>query len=106
MPIPSPDPNSQKDQTAQNTPDLNLVGARCPMAFVKTRLYLDTKTPGDLVDILFEDTAANEPLVRSIEALGHSVIKCEPFAQNVDTTKSVNSSPTKKLQVITVEIQV
>ncbi|MEX0299147.1 MAG: sulfurtransferase TusA family protein, partial [Kordiimonas sp.] len=45
--------------------DLNLLGTVCPMGFVKTRIFLDTKKTGDIISILYEDTAANEPLTRS-----------------------------------------
>jgi TusA-related sulfurtransferase len=53
--------------------DLDLTGQFCPMAFVKFRLYADGVSPGTKFSVAFEPTSANEPLVRSITALGHKV---------------------------------
>ena len=94
---------------ASQKPDLNLIGTNCPMAFVKTRILLDKKNAGDFVDILYENTAANEPLVRSIEGLGHTVISRATInvaPQITDLTKLVNSSTKEKLQATRVKIQV
>tara|TARA_R110002050_G_scaffold59756_1_gene133194 strand:+ start:302 stop:547 length:246 start_codon:yes stop_codon:yes gene_type:complete len=44
------------------------------MAFVKTKIHLDTLSSGDTTSILYEDIPSNEPLVRSIQSLGHKVI--------------------------------
>ncbi|PCI62733.1 MAG: hypothetical protein COB37_06440 [Kordiimonadales bacterium] len=44
------------------------------MAFVKARLHLDTCFDGEIISILYEDTAANEPLARSILTLGHKIL--------------------------------
>ena len=52
---------------------LDLADATCPMAFVKSRLFLDQRKAGETVEILYQNTAANEPLHRSILALGHEV---------------------------------
>lgn len=90
-------------------PDLNLIGTNCPMAFVKTRILLDKKNTEDIVDILYENTAANEPLVRSIEGLGHAVVSRATISvapQTTNLTKSANSSPEGKLQATIVKIQV
>lgn len=52
---------------------LDLRGASCPMAFVKTKIHLDRLSNGDIATILYEDTLSNEPLVRSIRSLGHTI---------------------------------
>ncbi len=54
--------------------DLDLRGQVCPMAFVRVRLFTDTKRSGSRFTILYENTSANEPLTRSIEGIGHRVI--------------------------------
>jgi hypothetical protein len=44
------------------------------MAFVKTRVYLDQRKADQIIEILYENTVANEPLERSILTLGHSIL--------------------------------
>lgn len=63
------------DQTGQM--DLDLRGTVCPMAFVRLRLYSDDLAPGTVFKVLYEDTNANEPLIRSIEGIGHAVVSCQ-----------------------------
>ena len=53
---------------------LDLRGTYCPMAFVKTKLHLDKFSNGDITCILYENTPPNEPLVRSIQSLGHRIL--------------------------------
>lgn len=53
--------------------DLDLRGSICPMAFVRLRLFADKMSDGDRFTVLYENTPANEPLVRSIEAIGHTI---------------------------------
>ena len=55
--------------------DLDLRGTVCPMAFVKLRLFADGLRSGDVFSALYEDTAGNEPLMRSIEGVGHTVLE-------------------------------
>ncbi len=57
--------------------DLDLRGTICPMAFVKLRLFADSLRSGDTFSALYEDTPANEPLIRSIEGIGHKVLSSE-----------------------------
>lgn len=57
--------------------DLDLRGTVCPMAFVRLRLYSDNLAPGTVFNVLYEDTNANEPLIRSIEGIGHTVISSQ-----------------------------
>lgn len=61
--------------------DLDLRGTVCPMAFVKLRLFADELSAGDTFSALYEDTHANEPLVRSIEGVGHIVLTNKPYQQ-------------------------
>ncbi len=66
-------------------PDLDLTGTSCPMAFVKTRIYLDQCMAEQIIEILYENTAANEPLVRSIEALGHKILPQNSVLETQET---------------------
>ena len=69
------------ENPAQNI-DLDLRGTVCPMAFVKLRLFADQLSAGDTFSALYEDTHANEPLVRSVEGIGHRVLGNEPYEEN------------------------
>ena len=74
--------------------ELDLTGTSCPMAFVKTRVHLDQCENGEIVQILYEDTAANEPLARSIMALGHKIVP-EPTAAKSAGTQSTDAEAAK-----------
>jgi len=90
--------------------ELNLVGTSCPMAFVKARVYLDQCVEGDVVTIYYGDTKANEPLVRSISALGHSVLSQTHVPAAFLATAADQQTPTPPLsaeiQVKRIEVQV
>ncbi|WP_425531248.1 sulfurtransferase TusA family protein [Kordiimonas laminariae] len=91
--------------TQQNA--LNLIGTSCPMAFVKARMHIDQLPNSAVTVIVFEDTPANEPLIRSIEALGHTVLSKTQFESTDDTVPNSDaSSRSGTLHVIRVEIQV
>ncbi|MBL4639459.1 MAG: sulfurtransferase TusA family protein, partial [Kordiimonadaceae bacterium] len=88
---------------------LNLQGASCPMAFVEARLFLDQKHDGEIVDIIYENTAANKPLVRSIQGLGHNIVSnLEDALASPTSPPENNTDPhsASKLQLIKVRIQV
>ncbi len=70
MPQPIHDPLSEPLDKI----DLDLRGTVCPMAFVKLRLYADGRAPNTDFSVVYENTAANEPLIRSLEGVGHSVV--------------------------------
>lgn len=59
------------------TIDLDLRGTVCPMAFVKLRLFADSLPSGGTFSVLYEDTPANEPLIRSVEGIGHRILSNE-----------------------------
>ena len=88
---------------------LDLRGATCPMAFVKTKIHLDKLSPGDVTTILFEDTPPNEPLVRSIQSLGHKVLETTSVEAESKPPKAGNSkaSPTNgpsQLTLLKIEV--
>lgn len=73
--------------------DLDLRGTVCPMAFVKLRLFADRHTAGETFTAVYEDTPANDPLIRTIEGVGHRVVH-----NRVQTEAGLN------LRIIQVEI--
>lgn len=77
--------------------DLDLSGQFCPMAFVKFRLYSDSLLPNTKFTVAFEQTPANEPLVRSIVALGYNVkeVSQENSASGRPPLKVIRVTPTK-----------
>lgn len=97
-------------QRQKRTPLLDLRGAACPMAFVKAKLHLDTLSPGETTRILFEQTPANEPLVRSICSLGHQVLlektgDAETLNLNEQVTASPPVSDTVQLTILEIEVK-
>jgi len=80
------------------------------MAFVKTKIHLDQCENGEIIQILYEDTAANEPLARSIVALGHKIMSENIDTENPEfaTVKPIisNRSHPNKLQLKRISLQV
>lgn len=88
---------------------LDLRGATCPMAFVKTKIHLDKVTPGKIVRILYDLTPANEPLVRSIRSLGHNILSQKQADASVlrDADQSgTDSPPSVEPQLTILEVEV
>jgi TusA-related sulfurtransferase len=88
---------------------LDLRGAFCPMAFVKTKVHLDRLSNGDIATILYEDTLSNEPLVRSIQSLGHTVITkstTEPDFPASQAGTITRSHPNDYVQLTLLKIEV
>ncbi|MBL4836396.1 MAG: sulfurtransferase TusA family protein [Kordiimonadaceae bacterium] len=109
MQSPSPSGQNSKHSDTKNISGLNLQGTSCPMAFVKARLYLDQKYNGDVIEILYDNTAANEPLIRSIQSLGHTIIShTKRIEPSVTTTQHNNLNPhsARKIQLNKAIIQV
>lgn len=88
---------------------LDLRGATCPMAFVKTKIHLDKVTPGKIVRIVFDHTPANEPLIRSIRSLGHLILSQEQanasYPHNASQSGTTNP-PSVEPQLTTLEVEV
>lgn len=82
--------------------DLDLRGSACPMAFVKFRLFADAQSNGTVFTLLFENTPANEPLVRSISSLGHEVIMRKEIGTNTTTPNATAA----KIALLLVKVQV
>lgn len=69
--------------------DLDLRGIYCPMAFVKFRIYADQLPDNTEFKVAYDNTKANEPLIRSIKSLGHLVTLVENASNE---TKVINIS--------------
>lgn len=97
-------------QHPNQTKTLDLRGATCPMAFVKTKLHLDKLSPGDRTKILYEQSPANEPLVRSIRSLGHLVLSQkaaeQPFQKDDEkSAKTPSRSVDVPLTILEIEVK-
>jgi len=75
-----------------NMAQLDLTDTSCPMAFVKARIFLDQCTAEKIVEILYQNTPANEPLARSIQTLGHLIL---PLSNDQWTNMSTANEPQK-----------
>ena len=53
--------------------DLDLRGVACPLNFVKTRLFLDKLTAGDLLHVLLDAGEPLESVCRSLAAEGQVI---------------------------------
>lgn len=73
---------------------LDLRGAICPMAFVKTRLFLDGLNTESTAKILYEATPGNAPFERSVAALGHVILARRLVSAPTDETWDLSASPT------------
>lgn len=88
---------------------LDLLGAYCPMAFVKARLHLDALSSGDITTIVYEATPSNEPLVRSIRSLGHTILSEElvdPASITPESRKPNEPQSNDYVQVTLLKIEV
>ena len=80
------------------------------MAFVKARLFLDKCTNKEMAAILIENTPSNEPLPRSIEVLGHSIISIDTI-DTLEKFQDLSSHITtlifdETLQLVVIKVQV
>ena len=68
--------------------DLDLVGAYCPMAFVKLRVFADTLSNNETFTVIYEQTNANKPLIKSIQNLGYLVLDETVLTPNDNANKA------------------
>ena len=54
--------------------ELDLRGVKCPMNFVKTKLFLDKLPVDDLVAVLLDPGEPVESVTESIQAEGHQIV--------------------------------
>jgi TusA-related sulfurtransferase len=53
---------------------LDLRGVRCPMSFVKTKLFLDTLERDNVLEVLLDAGESAQSVSSSVEAEGHVVV--------------------------------
>jgi TusA-related sulfurtransferase len=53
--------------------ELDLRGVACPMNFVKTRLFLDKISPGDVLTVFLDPGEPFESVSSSVQAEGHCI---------------------------------
>jgi TusA-related sulfurtransferase len=54
--------------------ELDLRGVRCPLSWAKARVWLETRTRGEEVDLRLDDPQGARDLPRAAEASGHHVV--------------------------------
>ncbi len=57
---------------------LNLRGVKCPLNYVKTKLFLDKIDANDYLYLTIDAGEATESVIKSIETDGNKLIKLEP----------------------------
>ncbi|MEW6335020.1 MAG: sulfurtransferase TusA family protein [Thermodesulfobacteriota bacterium] len=56
---------------------LNCLGLYCPVPLLRTRQVLDGIEPGEILEVITDDPAAEEDLKRFAKRAGHEVISFE-----------------------------
>jgi TusA-related sulfurtransferase len=59
---------------------LDLRGVRCPLAWAKAKVHLETLAPGAQIALLIDDPRSLRDLPRAAEANGHHVIRIDDNA--------------------------
>lgn len=54
---------------------LDLRGVVCPMNFVKTKLFVDKLSSGQIVQVLLDPGESASSVLASVEAEGHNVVE-------------------------------
>jgi TusA-related sulfurtransferase len=54
--------------------ELDLRGVRCPLSWAKARVWLETRTRGEEVDLRLDDPQGARDLPRAAESCGHHVV--------------------------------
>lgn len=55
-------------------PELDLRGVQCPLSWAKARVWLETRTRGEEVELRLDDPRGARDLPRAAEASGHHVV--------------------------------
>lgn len=54
---------------------LDLEGVPCPMNFVKTKLALESVSPGEVIEVILDEGEAITNVPRSVKEEGHQLLK-------------------------------
>lgn len=60
-----------------STHNLDLRGVACPMNFVKTKLFIDKISIGDLIEVLLDSGEPVESVPESMGAEGHEILSID-----------------------------
>ena len=60
--------------------ELDLRGVICPYNFVKTKLKLESMSPGQVLSVILDDGDPIRDVPRSVSEDGHTVLTQEPLA--------------------------
>jgi len=63
--------------------ELDLRGVICPYNFVKTKLMLETMSPGQVLAVILDEGEPMLNVPQSIRQEGHRILRQEPFAGSV-----------------------
>ncbi len=59
-------------------PSLNLRGVKCPINFLKVKLFLEKVEPGHVVEVFLDDGEPIMNVPRSLKGEGHEILGIEP----------------------------
>ncbi|MBE0418055.1 MAG: sulfurtransferase TusA family protein [Coriobacteriia bacterium] len=68
-------------QDVSATETLDCVGLFCPEPLFQTREAIDALKPGDVLEVLADDAAAEEDLTRFAKRTGHEVVGIEDLGE-------------------------
>ena len=70
---------------AARTPDvsIDLRGTPCPLNWVKSKLRLETMSPGGLLEVTIDDGNPARNVPRSAAAEGHRIVSITPLGSSV-----------------------
>ena len=63
--------------TAKPTETLDCIGLYCPEPLFQTREGIDDIAPGEILEVLADDPAAEEDITRFAKRAGHEVVAIE-----------------------------
>ena len=63
---------------------LDCTGLYCPEPVFRVRLELDTMQPGQTIQVLADDPAAEEDIKRLVKRLGHQILEIKTDNENVE----------------------
>lgn len=77
------------DQIAQNHHSLDLKGLKCPLPVLKARRAIKDMSPGDKLEVIASDPAAQLDFPHFCETSGHSLISMTADGDGDDFTLTI-----------------
>ncbi len=69
---------------------LDITGEVCPMTFVKTKLYIERLSPGEVLEVRLRGGEPLENVPRSVRDHGHEVLSLAPEDGERDATEATH----------------